>query len=410
MITKDLNPEIWVISDTHLIADSLHDSGQAFSQMQKTSQGKDLYYQETALSCFAKMAEEKKPAAIIITGDLTFNGERASAERLASIFKPLTQTQLLVVPGNHDIFDGWAREFRGKKQMYAGQISPLFWKSIFDKSYRNALDEDYDSLAYSVQLNPNYLLILADSNYYGYEETTSAPKTPGIIKKDELKWIEKQLKYAQKNNLQPILFMHHNLYAHNPAIDRGYVLDNAEEVRRLCRKYQVKLAFSGHIHAQNILAPQEMTPTTEITTSSFCSTDQGYGILRLHQHHVTYLRKSFNMIPYLNEKESQNYTLTHFHDYLKNLQLGTLAANLMQEDLNKNHDPLDLVREMGKLFAQMNYNFYTGHNHLNTKQLAKIHATQAYQTLIKQHPEIELYLKTLYDTTQHSNLQTKIRY
>ena len=50
MITKDLNTEFWVISDTHLIANSLHDEGQAFSQMQKTSQGKDLYYQETALT------------------------------------------------------------------------------------------------------------------------------------------------------------------------------------------------------------------------------------------------------------------------------------------------------------------------------------------------------------------------
>ena len=39
MITKELNTEFWVISDTHLIADSLHDEGQAFSRMQKTSQG-----------------------------------------------------------------------------------------------------------------------------------------------------------------------------------------------------------------------------------------------------------------------------------------------------------------------------------------------------------------------------------
>ncbi len=89
MITKDLNTEFWVISDTHLIADSLHDEGQAFSRMQKTSQGKDLYYQETALSAFMRMAQRKNPAAIIVTGDLTFNGERVSAERFAEIFKPL---------------------------------------------------------------------------------------------------------------------------------------------------------------------------------------------------------------------------------------------------------------------------------------------------------------------------------
>lgn len=410
MITKNLNTEIWVISDTHLIANSLHDRGQAFSRMQKTSQGKDLYYQEIALNAFVKMANRENPAAIVVTGDVTFNGERVSAEKFAEIFKGLKKTKLLVIPGNHDIFDGWAREFHGKKQYYAGEISPLFWKSIFSKCYRLAENTDSSSLAYSVQLNPQYFLVLADSNYYGTEETTEAPHTRGAIGKEQLNWIEEQFKYASKNNLRPILFMHHNLYAHNPAVNRGYVIDDATKLRRLCARFNVKLAFSGHIHAQNILGPQDETPTTEIVTSSFCSTDQGYGVVRLHSRHITYIRKSFDMRPYLTEKERQDDTLYNFHSYLKNLQLGTLAANLMQEDLQKNHNNLDLVREMGKLFAQMNYNFYTGRNHLKKSQLAKIHATEAYQTLIKQHPEFEIYLKTLYDTSEHSNLQVKIRY
>lgn len=64
-----------------------------------------------------RMAQRKKPAAIIVTGDITFNGERVSAEKFAEIFKPLKHTQVLVLPENHDIFDSWAREFRGKKQV-----------------------------------------------------------------------------------------------------------------------------------------------------------------------------------------------------------------------------------------------------------------------------------------------------
>lgn len=410
MITSNLNTEAWVISDTHLIADSLHDNGQAFSRMQKTSQGKDLYYQEIALTAFMKMAQVKKPAAIIVTGDVTFNGERVSAERFAEIFKPLKQTKLLVLPGNHDIYDGWAREFRGKKQFYAGEIGPMFWKSIFAQSYRQAEDTDPGSLAYSVQLNPNYFLVMADSNYYGKEETTEAPHTRGAIGKEQLKWIEKQFIYASKHKLRPILFMHHNLYAHNPAVNRGYVVDDATELRRLCARFNVKLAFSGHIHAQNIKGPQDMTPTTEIVTSSFCSNDQGYGVVRFHSRHISYVRETFDMRPYLTDKQKQDYTLMHFHNYLTNLQLGTIAADLMQNDIRKYHNSIDLVRETGRLFAEMNYNFYTGHNHMRPAKLAKIHASLAYRTLIKQHPEYRLYLKTLYDTSDHSNLQVKIRY
>ena len=399
-----------MISDTHLIAKSLHDEGQAFSQMQKTSQGKDLYYQETALTAFMRMAQRKKPAAIIVTGDITFNGERVSAEKFAEIFKPLKHTQVLVLPGNHDIFDGWAREFRGKKQFYAGEISPMFWRSIFAKSYRQAFNTDDSSLAYSVQLNPQYFLILADSNIYGTEETTAAPHTRGMIGKSQLKWIEKQLQYAKKNQLRPILFMHHNLYAHNPAVNKGYVVDDAVELRRLCSRYNVKLAFTGHIHAQNIMGPQETTPTTEVVTSSFCSNDQGYGVIRVHSRHITYVRRNFDMTRYLTDQEKENYTLEHFHKYLKDLQLGSISADMMQSELNKYHDDIDLVRAMGKLFGWMNYHFFTGHNHIKVSELNKIHSSQAYQVLVKHHPEYRLYLETLYDTTSHSNLQVKIRY
>lgn len=410
MLTQDKQTSFWVISDTHLIADSLHDHGQAFSQMQKTSQGKDLYYQETALSAFVRMAQKKKPAAIIVTGDVTFNGERVSAEKFAEIFKPLEETQLLVLPGNHDIYDGWAREFRGKKQYYAGQISPRMWRNIFKTSYKNAVSVDDKSLAYSVQLNPNYLLILADSNDYGKEESTTAPATAGFLGREQRRWIKAQLQYASENNLQVIFCMHHNLYAHNPAVNKGYVVDDYRELRKLLAQYNVKLVFSGHIHAQNIMLPQDPCPATEVVTASFCSNDQGYGVVKVSPKEVSYTCYHFKMKDYLTDKEKQNWTLTHFHDYLKNIQLGTISAELMQKDLYQNHDDLDTVRKMGRLFGEMNYHFFTGKNHVESEELQKLKKSPIYQRLIADNPHYELYLQTLYDMSNHDNLHIKIKY
>lgn len=410
MLTQDKKTSFWVISDTHLIADSLHDHGQAFSQMQKTSQGKDLYYQETALSAFVRMAQKKKPAAIIVTGDVTFNGERVSAEKFAEIFKPLEETQLLVLPGNHDIYDGWAREFRGKKQYYAGQISPRMWRNIFKTSYKNAVSVDDKSLAYSVQLNPDYLLILADSNDYGKEEATTAPATAGFLGREQRRWIKAQLQYASENNLQVIFCMHHNLYAHNPAVNKGYVVDDYRELRKLLAQYNVKLVFSGHIHAQNIMLPQDPCPATEIVTSSFCSNDQGYGVVKVLPKEVSYTCHHFKMKDYLTNKEKQNWTLTHFHDYLENIQLGTISAELMQKDLYQNHDDLDTVRKMGRLFGEMNYHFFTGKNHIESEELQKLKKSPIYQRLIADNPHYELYLQTLYDMSNHDNLHVKIKY
>ncbi|AXQ19168.1 metallophosphoesterase [Lactobacillus johnsonii] len=410
MLTQDKKTSFWVISDTHLIADSLHDHGQAFSQMQKTSQGKDLYYQETALSAFVRMAQKKKPAAIIVTGDVTFNGERVSAEKFAEIFKPLEETQLLVLPGNHDIYDGWAREFRGKKQYYAGQISPRMWRNIFKTSYKNAVSVDDKSLAYSVQLNPNYLLILADSNDYGKEESTTAPATAGFLGREQRRWIKAQLQYASENNLQVIFCMHHNLYAHNPVVNKGYVVDDYRELRKLLAQYNVKLVFSGHIHAQNIMLPQDPCPATEVVTASFCSNDQGYGVVKVSPKEVSYTCYHFKMKDYLTDKEKQNWTLTHFHDYLKNIQLGTISAELMQKDLYQNHDDLDTVRKMGRLFGEMNYHFFTGKNHIESEELQKLKKSPIYQRLIADNPHYELYLQTLYDMSNHDNLHVKIKY
>lgn len=410
MLTQDKKTSFWVISDTHLIADSLHDHGQAFSQMQKTSQGKDLYYQETALSAFVRMAQKKKPAAIIVTGDVTFNGERVSAEKFAEIFKPLEETQLLVLPGNHDIYDGWAREFRGKKQYYAGQISPRMWRNIFKTSYKNAVSVDDKSLAYSVQLNPNYLLILADSNDYGKEEATTAPATAGFLGREQRRWIKAQLQYASENNLQVIFCMHHNLYAHNPAVNKGYVVDDYRELRKLLAQYNVKLVFSGHIHAQNIMLPQDPCPATEVVTASFCSNDQGYGVVKVSPKEVSYTCYHFKMKDYLTDKEKQNWTLTHFHDYLENIQLGTISAELMQKDLYQNHYDLDTVRKMGRLFGEMNYHFFTGKNHIESEELQKLKKSPIYQRLIADNPHYELYLQTLYDMSNHDNLHIKIKY
>lgn len=406
MISNDLNTEFWVITDTHLIADSLHDNGKAFKLIQDTSQGKDLNYQEVALTAFCKMANEKKPSAIIVTGDVTFNGELLSALRFQEIFSKLTDTKILLLPGNHDIFDGWARKFKDNQQLYAKQISPDNWQQIFTLSYDCALDKDNNSLAYSVQLNPQYLLLLLDSNTYGYKPASGAPKTAGKIGTKQLSWLKKQLEYAHSHHLRPLLFMHHNLYVHNPAVNQGFVLDNAPAIRQLCQQYNVKVVFSGHIHAQNIIGPQKLTPTTEIVTSSFCSYDQAFGVVKVSPTSVRYDRKKFNMIPFLTKKQRQNYVLTHFHEYLKKIQLRNLSKNSDQKDplADRKFQPVN------KLLIEMNYNYFTGHNHISRSQLNHLYSSTAFQTLLQERPRFSEYLKTLYDTTEHTNLVSEIKY
>lgn len=66
----------WVLSDTHLITTDLYESGEEFERIKLTSAGKELEYQEDSLRALVDLALEEKPTGIIITGDLTLNGER----------------------------------------------------------------------------------------------------------------------------------------------------------------------------------------------------------------------------------------------------------------------------------------------------------------------------------------------
>ena len=409
MITEKSNTEFWVITDTHLIADSLHDNGHAFQLIQNTSQGKDLAYQEIALRAFTDFANQKKPAAIIVTGDVTFNGELISAQKFAEIFSRLKATKLLVLPGNHDIYDGWARAFKGPNQLFAHQISPRDWQEIFKSSYDCALSIDPDSLAYSVQLNQRYLLLLLDSNIYGKHEANGAPATEGQINEEQIIWLEKQLENAKRNHLRPLLFMHHNLYAHNPAVNRGFVLNNAQLLRRLCEDFNIKVAFSGHIHAQNIVGPLERTPTIEVVTSSFCSYDQGYGVIKVRPDNIKYQRHTFNMKPFLNKKELEDQNLAHFHHYLKEIQIKNLKGNSNKKD-NSHDEQSELLQKVNHLFIEMNYQYFTGHNHIEKEQLKKLYSSPEFKILVNQRPRFSNYMKTLFDTTDHSNLETEIWY
>lgn len=402
MITSNNNPKIYLLSDTHLIADDLHDNGSAFERMQDTAAGKDLKYQSIMLNAFVRKIIKDKPTAVIITGDLTFNGAKMSAEQLAKIFTPLKKNGItfLVIPGNHDIYDGWARKFDGDAQYRVPQISPADWKNIFHTSYDEAVSQDSSSLAYSVELNSNYRLIMADSNRYGNEESTSYPITDGVIEPTQIKWIENELKIAQEKKQHILFFMHHNLYDHNSIVNGGFTLDNASELRKLFIKYNVKLTFSGHIHAQNIIGPKDNCPTIDIASSCFSMCDQGYGVINLSPDQVEYQRHSFDSRPYLTEEEMAKLPSGDFHDYLA--QVFMTVNEKQSARFKQNIDCIDDWKKVVELVDKLNWNFFIGKNSYTKQEIMKIKNSLPYQILTTNVSDMKNYVDSLINIKQDS--------
>ncbi|RVU70468.1 MULTISPECIES: metallophosphoesterase [Lactobacillus] len=408
-LTSDRQASVWLLSDTHLIADSLHDDGSAFQRMKDTSAGKDLVYQELALKAFVRKVVAAKPTAVVITGDLTFNGAKASAEKLAEIFKPLTDQQIafLVLPGNHDIYDGWARKFSGATEIRVDEISQEAWKEIFADSYQVAYHQDSSSLAYSVNLNQDYRLIMADSNIYGDRYSLTHPITNGRIPSAELAWIENELKDAQRQQKHVLFFMHHNLYQHNDVVHGGYVLDNAEEVQALFKKYQVQAVFSGHIHAPNITGPEKNCPSVEVASSCFAMTDQGYGVISLTPSELTYQHYSFDAMPCLTDEEKEKIPAADFRTYLRAV-FNESNEKMLAKSVNRFATPHDLQLAQ-QLINRLHWNFFTGHSFYSAEQKAEFFHSPGYQVLTTAMPELKNYLQSLLDVDQDSQ-QVKIQF
>lgn len=386
-------PTFWILSDPHFLTTELHDQGQSIQDMQKTSAGKDIFYQEESWELLLKQAKKDQPDALIITGDLTFNGEKKSAEKLASYFAELEEYDIktFVIPGNHDIYDGWAREYQDEQQLKTPQISPKEFQNIFYPSYEDAKAKDPSSLSYVVEATPQFQFLFLDTNVYASQTSNQPPETRGELSKNSLSWIKKQLKKAQNNKKTTLVFMHHNLFKHNELVYKGFVLDNASELESLLSSYQVPMVFSGHIHAQDILQGIESS-IIEITTGSFAIAPQVIGELRLNSDKIAYQRLTL---------DTSSNTELQLDEYMKNLFIHD-GEQLADQTLLQ-HEVYEEIRiPIAKLVGQINYQFFAGEDYLTTEEVAKWKDTEGCQLLVQQ--KVPFLLDYLESIIQDTNL------
>ncbi|KRN20761.1 metallophosphoesterase [Lacticaseibacillus camelliae] len=410
VLTQSRTPSFWVLSDSHFIAPALHDHQAAYREIARSAAGKDVDYQPVAIRALVHEAltARPRPTAVIITGDVTFNGAKASAQSLAKRLAPLQKAgiHVLVTPGNHDIYDGWARKYQGNRQLRVAHISPTDWRNIFSDGYRNETSEDADSLSYTVTLNRDYQLIMLDSNIYTVQPSNRNPNTGGELKPATMSWLRSQLAAAKKAGRTSLVFMHHNLYTHNAMVNRGYVLNNAPQLRKLLTQYHVPVVFSGHIHAQDIKSGSTAAEPVEIVDGAFSISPAGYGVVQLTPNQLTYDRQAVNVRPVLTAKQKHNPDLMHYQAYLKKLFLQNgeaLAVNSLFD-----HQMSERKREAGvKFLGELNWRFFTGQDDISNAAAAKLRATTGYQ-VDDQVPSIHRYMKSIMQDKDRNDLHQVI--
>ncbi|SHO45592.1 metallophosphoesterase [Anaerocolumna xylanovorans] len=279
---EDIN--IFVATDIHYLAKSINDKGKAFENFFSSGDGKQLNYVNEIVDAFIYDIQDKKPDVLIISGDLTCNGEKEShlelAEKLREIEKT-TETSVFVIPGNHDIQNPWARGFQGDEQYVTDSINSSQFKKIYkDFGYQEALSKDTATLSYMVAPSKDLWLLMLDTNVYENNYSYGSPVTYGEIKQETYKWIKECSRLAKKNGARLIAIMHHNLLDHNMVLNYGFTIDKSEEVIKKLSECDISLTLSGHVHMQDIKYSKYNNNTIyDIVTSALSVYPVQYGIL-----------------------------------------------------------------------------------------------------------------------------------
>lgn len=384
----------WILSDVHYIAPSLHDQGPAFQKIADSVGDRDLVYQEESIQAFVDKALTQRPTGLIITGDLTINGAYDSMKGFADKLRPLRQAgiQILVIPGNHDINNGWARGFKGENQIRVKETTPADFAQLFPDGYGQG-DRDPASLSYALDVGARYTFIFLDGNRYANQPSDQPPPSKGTLKEETLAWLKDQLRKVKAEGKEAILFAHHNLYFHNNVVSEGFAFTNAMEVRDLLAGYPVPLVFSGHMHIQDILQPNPKQPT-EILNGSYGTLDLNYGVLDLANQMMDYHKDQVDMSAWAKAQGLTDPILLNFEDYLKDRFLKQ-SRQIYLKRFDEGKDQATSIQAVATFLADLRMKNFLGEDNYTPEEIAAIKAREEYRFLENLSPFQSHYLAAL---------------
>lgn len=272
-------PELTIVhvSDMHYFSPSLIENENFMWKVTMESDGKDTVQSALIAQAFVDDMIKLKPDAVVVTGDLTLNGEEASHEELRDLLGKLKDIgiEVYVMTGNHDVNMTAYRYTNDGVEEVPSFGSQRFEDHWWDFGYGEALSQDRWSNSYIAELNEKMWLLSVDSN----------TGSKGTIRKSTLDWIDENLAKANQEGIRVISATHQNLFVHNENFVWGYQLNNAAALIELYEKYGVEVNLSGHLHVQTTV---ESNGIADIAVSALVDTPLQYGILTVSGDKLSY--------------------------------------------------------------------------------------------------------------------------
>lgn len=325
---------IVVLSDTHVMGPGLLVNDGAAWQKELANDRKLFDYSQEVFDVLMETMLSEKPDMVLITGDLTKDGELLSHQYVAGQLNRLREAGIktFVIPGNHDFGSKHALIFDGDQSSKAEVVS----REQFTELYRNhgygaESLRDETSLSYCCEPVEGLLLIGLDSG------------TDGRLEESTLQWACQQAAQAQQQGKYVLAMMHHALLPHFNAEDQllpSSVVQNYETVRNRLADAGVQVVLTGHIHISDIAKDYNADLTRsiyDISTGSVISYPCDYRHLSLSEDRAQ-LSVSTNRITTLPDhpvygttaKERLHQSLSQFvKRSIKNDMIASVAANAL---------------------------------------------------------------------------------
>lgn len=367
----------FIATDIHYLSEDLTDKGEAFDRFINTGDGKELRYIDEITDAFINDIIKKRPEVLIISGDLTNNGEKKSHEDLAEKLKKVEEsgTSVYVIPGNHDILNPWAREFKDDTQLKTEYINDKdFSKIYYEYGYKEAVSRDKNTLSYLAAASEDVWLLMLDTCQYKNNESTKKLQVDGRITDETYEWIQKCSELAREKNAKIVTVMHHNLVDHSDVINEGYTLNDNEKAIKEFLNNNLQLVLSGHIHIQDISSynsSEDNKTIYDVTTGALSVYPQKYGVLKYNQEDKSFDYKTewVNVEEWSKEKSVTDSNLIKFKEYSKKAfadKAEDMAYfNLAEYGLYS----IEEINSMSEVMRELNLKYFEGTENINNEYI-----------------------------------------
>jgi 3',5'-cyclic AMP phosphodiesterase CpdA len=216
---------------------------------------------------------------LLIPGDLTFNGEMFSLLEVRESLNHLRDAgiRIFVIPGNHDIESAKAKSYLGDETVQVATVSQDDFRQLMGIFGPNvSLYKDSASLSYMAELAEGLWLLALDANTPGYR---------CMIRPETISWMKEVLEEADRRGVRVISMSHQNVLPQSEAMTKGFVLNNADEVKPLLKEHHVLFHLSGHSHLQHVSSEDELR---DICIQSLSLTPLRYGVFTVSEDRNAY--------------------------------------------------------------------------------------------------------------------------